>query len=89
MEQSYSTIALLIGSLLAGSFCGLAPLITGFIRKHTALGFVGFICCLVGGFILGIILALPAAVIFTLIIALKKDNNGAVQPPPNPPSFSD
>lgn len=92
MEQTSSnayTIGLLIGSLLVGTVCGLAPLITGLIKKRAGLGIVGFISCLVGSFILGIILGLPVAVIFTLIIALKKDSNETFQPPPNPPTFTD
>lgn len=87
-QNSTHLIGLLLGALVVGIFCGLAPLIAGKVKNQLRLGVIGFICCVVGGFILGLIIALPAAVIFTLVIALKKPAESQFQTPPEPPTFS-
>lgn len=86
--NSYYLITSIIGALVVGIICGLAPLIAGKVKNQFKLGLIGFICCIVGGFILGIILALPAAIIFTLVITLKKPAETQFQNPPDPPPFS-
>ena len=91
MEQSvqlnYTT--LLIVGLIVGVIFGLAPLITGFVKKRVLLGVIGFATCVVLGLLLGIILALPAAIIFTIIIILKKsESTETMQNPTEPPTFS-
>lgn len=69
---------------------GIAPLIAGFIKKNIKLGIIGFASCIVAGLIAGLLLGLPVAVIFTLIIVLKKTDGGNfTQPPPNPPANFD
>jgi hypothetical protein len=45
-------------------------LIVGFVRGRAALGVVGLVVSAIGGLILGLILALPIAVVFTLAIVL-------------------
>ena len=65
--------AMIWGALVTGGLCGLLPLLVGVWRKKTALGFTAFVACLVGGSILGIILALPIAIIMTVIIAVKQE----------------
>ena len=54
-------IGSIIGALLVGFVFGLVPLICGLIKKRVGLAIGGFAACLVGGFILGLILALPCA----------------------------
>ncbi len=83
--QTAQIIGMLVGAILIGIVCGLIPLITGIVRKHFVLGIVGLLSCTIGGFILGIILALPIAVIFTVIIATRK-SSGNLSMPPTPPN---
>lgn len=44
------------------------PLIIGIVRKRVALGVAGFATTVVAGFILGLILAIPSALVWTVII---------------------
>lgn len=73
-------LAVFILAIVIGIICGLIPLITGFIKKRTKLGVIGFISSVIGGAILGLLLALPVAIIFTVIIFLKKEENNALTP---------
>ena len=68
MSSSYDSvywIASIIGALVVGFVFGLVPLIGG------------FAACLVGGFILGLILALPMCALFTVLIFVTKPKNAA------------
>ena len=67
MESSESS-AVVLGALIVGVLCGLAPLIFGLVRKQGALAVGGFVACIAGGFVLGIILALPLAILFCWLI---------------------
>lgn len=88
-HQSAYNLGVLIGSLVVGILCGSAPLIFGFIKKRITTGIIGFVCCLIGGLILGIILALPLAIIFSIVINRKKDDTDNFTAPPNPPTFTE
>ncbi len=87
LDPNTYRFALIIGAIIVGVVCGLAPLITGFIKKRVGLGVIGFVVSMVGGVLLGILLALPVAVIFTLIIMLKKTASNTFTAPPSPPTF--
>lgn len=57
--------------LVGGAFglvIGLVPLVTGFIKKNLKYGFFGFVGSLIGGALLGLLLAIPVAAIFTWLI---------------------
>jgi hypothetical protein len=72
-------IGRIVGALIAGIFCGLIPLITGIVKRgpvHITLGVVGMVVCLGSGLLLGCLLGLPAAAVFTVII-LVIPNTGA------------
>lgn len=51
-----------------GFLIGLVPLVVGFTKKEKRLAFLGLVCCGLGGAVLGIILSLPLAAIFTWLI---------------------
>lgn len=71
MRYSYDMIdliAALIGSLVVGGLLGLVPLICGLVKKRVGLALGGFFACLGGGLILGLILAVPLCVLFTVLI---------------------
>lgn len=51
-----------------GFVLGLIPLITGFVKRNIKYGLIGFVASIVGGAVFGIILAIPASVIFTWLI---------------------
>ena len=53
---------------IIGFIVGLVPLIAGFVKRNVKYGFAGFAGSIVGGALLGLILAVPVAVIFTWLI---------------------
>jgi uncharacterized membrane protein AbrB (regulator of aidB expression) len=88
MDQMDSTklVAMLIGALIGGGLCGLIPYYFGRKRGQPTLAIVGLVCCIVAGLIAGIILALPTAGVFALIIAVRPSGQapGAPPAPPGP-----
>jgi hypothetical protein len=58
----------IIGAIVAGAICGLVPLVYGIARGHTGLAVGGFLACLVGGVVLGVLLAVPLAALFAWLI---------------------
>lgn len=58
--------------LLAGFCCGLVPLIVANNKNKTNLGLAAFGACTVSGLLLGLLLAIPMAVIFTYIALQDK-----------------
>ncbi len=65
-------VAIIFGALAVGALMGLIPLISGMVKNRKGLAIGGFVACVIAGFLLGIILALPTAIVFTLIIFLTK-----------------
>ena len=51
-----------------GLVLGLVPLILGFVKNNIKYGLFGFLASIVGGAILGILLSIPAIVIFSWLI---------------------
>jgi hypothetical protein len=51
-----------------GVIIGLVPLVFGFIRHRRKNAFLGFILTVVGSALLGLLLAIPVAAIFTYLI---------------------
>jgi hypothetical protein len=58
----------MIGAVAAGGLCGLVPLVYGLARSETGLALLGFAACLVGGALLGVLLAVPIAALFAWLI---------------------
>ena len=89
MENTDATklVAMLIGAVIGGGLCGLIPYFFGKKRGQKTLGIVGLVCCIAAVLIAGIILALPTAGVFALIIAVRKDETSATPgaPPGAPP----
>ena len=65
-------IGRIVGALVMGVALGLVPLITGLKKDKKGLAIGGFFACLVGTFILGLILGAPLCAVFTFLIN-KKD----------------
>ena len=86
-------IGVIVGGLVMGAICGLAPLIAGNRRGYKSSGLAGFITCIVCGGILGALLALPVGLIWMGILLSRPRRTGFEgNPPPlsgpgNPPSF--
>lgn len=51
-----------------GLVLGLVPLILGFFKGRAKYGVIGFVSCLVGGAILGVILSIPSMIFFTWLV---------------------
>lgn len=77
---------MIIGAVVIGALCGLIPFFLGRRRGRAGLGLAGLISCIVGGFLLGIILALPLALIFAVIIAALPNLSDKAASRPYPPS---
>ena len=73
--------SIIIGALIAGVVCGLVPLVFGLMRGQTALAVGGFVACIAGGFVLGILLALPLAILFTVLIHTQSKDRTATRGP--------
>ena len=61
-----------LAGLIAGIVVGLLPLGIGFWKDRVALGVVGFVASALSGIVLGLLLAIPVAVVFTLAIVLMR-----------------
>lgn len=63
--------AIIYGALVSaalGFVVGLVPLVLGFVKGNKKFGFLGLIASVIGGAILGLLLAIPAAAIFSFLI---------------------
>ena len=58
----------IIGAFVAGAICGLVPLVYGLATGETGLAVGGFVACVIGGLLLGVLLAVPMAAIFAWLI---------------------
>jgi hypothetical protein len=61
----------MIGGLVAGAVMGLIPLIVGLKKRQKVLAWSGFGACTLGGILLGLLLALPIAIVFLIIILVR------------------
>lgn len=83
--DSTKLVAMVIGALIGGGLSGLIPYFFGKKRGQPTLGIVGLVCCIVAGLIPGIILALPVAGVFALIIAVRPNPQAPGASPGAPP----
>jgi hypothetical protein len=69
MDLSSVTLTqwILIGGAL-GLTVGLVPLILGFVKKQAKFGIFGFLGSIIGGSLLGLLLAVPVSGVFTWLI---------------------
>jgi hypothetical protein len=51
-----------------GFIVGLIPLIAGLVKRNIKYGLIGFVGSIIGGALLGLLLAVPVAAIFTWLI---------------------
>jgi len=65
-QQALLFVALINAAI--GLVIGLIPLITGIVKKKVRLGVYGLLASTVGGALLGLLLSIPAAVIFMWLI---------------------
>lgn len=62
----------LIGAFLGGCLAGLLPLFLGKYYGSGRLGDIGFLCCVAASMLLGAILSVPVAMIFSIIIFVRR-----------------
>jgi len=70
--------AVLYGMLLTGGIgfaIGLVPLILGIVKKKIRLGVFGLLASTIGGALLGLLLSVPAVVIFVWLILARQDSS--------------
>jgi hypothetical protein len=58
----------IIGAVVAGALCGVVPLVYGLVRGEPVLAVGGFAACVIGGLLLGVLLAAPLAAVFAWLI---------------------
>lgn len=63
---------IIAGNIVFGVLFGSFPLIFGFIAGNRKYAFLGFVCSIIGGAILGIVLSYPLALIFLWLILRRK-----------------
>ena len=68
------TFGMWFGALSSGVLCGIVPFKLGKKHNQEGWGLAGLITSIVSGLMLGIILAIPTAGIFSLIILVSKPN---------------
>ena len=61
-------IGAFIGGFIVGALCGLLPLYFGTRRGRPKLAIAAMVSCAAAGLVLGILLAAPTALVFTVII---------------------
>ncbi len=71
-EQVGFWTGILFGGFVVGVLCGLLPLILGLKKQRCGLALTSCISCVVSGLILGLILAVPVSIIFTVVILFLK-----------------
>jgi hypothetical protein len=70
MEMS-NTMGWILAGAAMGFVVGLVPLIVGIIKKNVRLGGLGLLSSIVGGTLLGLLLAVPVGAVFTWLIIRK------------------
>jgi len=68
--NSAFTSGLLFGALTVGILCGLLPLLVARSRGRASMGIAGLVVCAIAGLFGGLILAVPAAVLVTLVAVI-------------------
>jgi hypothetical protein len=71
LTDSSTLLLNLFGGLVAGLVMGLIPLIVGLKKRQKALAWSGFGACILSGLLLGLLLSLPVAMIFLIIILVR------------------
>ncbi len=74
-----------------GLILGLIPLIVGYKKGQSRLGVYGFLTCLVGGAILGLIISIPAMIFATWTIfrkAGRQNGGGETRPVDGPAGYT-
>jgi len=66
------TAARLFGAVLFGALCGLAPYFLAKKKQRQTLAAVALYACIASGLIAGLLLAVPAALVFLLVAGLAK-----------------
>jgi len=67
-QQGQFLIIAIIAGGIAGAVCGLLPFFLGRSRGRAGLGVGGLVACVLSGFVLGLLAAVPMAIIFTVVI---------------------
>lgn len=70
-------MGVIIGALVGGAIIGAVPAFIGAKKGKLALGLIGFVCCVIASFLLGMILSIPVCAIFIFLInkGSNKNNN--------------
>ena len=78
-QQALMYVILINGAI--GFVIGLIPLILGIVKKRARIGIYGLLASTVGGALLGLLLSIPAVVIFVWLILKKPAAAGESQDP--------
>lgn len=73
MGVMYNTV--IIVSILIGLFLGGTVLIVGVVKKEFGLGILGLFVCVIAGFIGGLILGIPALILFIWLITSRSSKS--------------
>ncbi|MGB9937338.1 MAG: hypothetical protein ACPK7O_06420 [Methanobacterium sp.] len=62
------SLYLILGSLTMGFITGVIDLIYGLRKNDLKFGIIGFIACIISGFLFGALLAVPVCIVFLWLI---------------------
>lgn len=71
MDSGY-LFGVIVGSLVMGCIVGLPPFLWARYKGCNTVGIVCMLCCVVGHFILGLLLSIPICIVCLIVVALQK-----------------
>lgn len=80
VQQVAFWIGVLIGGLIVGALCGLLPFFVARNYERPAFATWSLIGCIAAGLILGLIAALPTAIILTVIVLIQGKPTEPISP---------
>lgn len=72
MDSLVQLGATVVGALVAGAIVGLIPFFVGRYVHNEQLGLIGLGACVVANFLLGLVLSIPVAIIFAVILLVTR-----------------
>ena len=79
-------IGMYMGAAAAGLLCGLVPYFIARKKNNKKLGIIALWSCIAAGLLLGILLAVPVAVILSIVIAAKPAKSVTSEAKPTEPN---
>ncbi len=70
-----NVVTLAVFGMFWGILCGIGPMVIAINRKQEALGFLSLAACAASGAVLGLLLAIPVALVLSAVAFMGKDGS--------------